>query len=380
MWSSNNNGLATVSGAGEVGAALSAGIDTISYVVINACSTDSATYAITVDPLPPISPITGPDSACPNVTFMLSDATAPGVWSANNPAVLSIDSAGLVSTFVAGGAIITYTTGPLGSTETGGCYSTATYNVTITFQGTFTVDSTITPVSCYGGNNGSIKLATSGTQNYSYIWYNVVSSDSFLTGQPSGYDTVSIKAEVTQCLEVLTFYIPQPDSLQLTAIAKNDTCDESKGSISIAATGGTGGYLYLWSDKKTGEENSGLIAGSYSVIVTDSAGCTKSIAATVGEDTTCSSIVIYNVLTPNGDGINDTWVIEGLAAYPDNTVQVFDKWGDMVYEKTNYNNDWGGKGKSGEVPDGTYYYLVKLNAANLKGGGNVWTGYLMVKR
>ena len=54
--------------------------------------------------------------------------------------------------------------------------------------------------------------------------------------------------------------------------------------------------------------------------------------------------MIHDGISPNGDGINDTWVVDGIQNYPANKVQVFDKWGDMVFEKDNYNNDWGGKG------------------------------------
>jgi len=72
-------------------------------------------------------------------------------------------------------------------------------------------------------------------------------------------------------------------------------------------------------------------------------------------------------------------VIEGILDYPHNKVQLFDKWGSLVFEQSSYNNDWNGRGKQGEaLPDGTYFYLVKLNASG--GGKNAFTGYLLVKR
>ena len=372
-WSSYTPGVATITSSGIV-TGVTAGTAHIVYYVANSCGNDTATKNITVLPSQPISPITGQDSACPDAVFMLSDATPGGTWSNNNLTVLSIDNAGQVRAFVAGVSVITYTTGP----NSGGCTSIATFTVTVTFQGTFTVDSIVTPVSCYGRDDGSIHLSTTGTQVYQYLWNNGVSGAT-ITGLPPGYDTVSIKAEITQCLEVLYFHIKQPDSLQITAITKNDLCDAGTGSISATVTGGNAPYTYLWSNNKTGKEITGLVSGTYSVTVSDSNGCTKSYSATVNEDT-CNSIIIHDVVTPNGDGFNDTWVIEGLGVYPNNTVQVFDKWGDMVYEKTNYKNDWGGNGKSGKLPDGTYYYLVKLNAPNMKGGQNVWTGTVMIKR
>ena len=76
--------------------------------------------------------------------------------------------------------------------------------------------------------------------------------------------------------------------------------------------------------------------------------------------TAAMGINIHDAITPNGDGINDVWIIEGLQDYPKNTVQVFDKWGNLLYEQNNYNNDWGGHGSNGALlPDGTYFYLSR---------------------
>ena len=98
--------------------------------------------------------------------------------------------------------------------------------------------------------------------------------------------------------------------------------------------------------------------------------------------TEACGIIVHDAITPNGDGINDTWVVEGIDKYPNNSVQVFDKWGNSLYQKSNYNNDWFGRQSNGEsVPDGTYYYVVKLNALKLsEGEHDIFTGALLVKR
>ena len=123
-----------------------------------------------------------------------------------------------------------------------------------------------------------------------------------------------------------------------------------------------------------------LSAGTYSVVVTDFNGCKNRLAVDVEEDI-CPEIVVHDVITPNGDGFNDVWVIEGIVNYPKNMVQVFDKWGDKLYEQHAYSNEWNGKGTKGELlPDGTYFYLVKLNAMNAAGGQNEFKGSLLIKR
>lgn len=73
-------------------------------------------------------------------------------------------------------------------------------------------------------------------------------------------------------------------------------------------------------------------------------------------------ILIYNGFSPNGDGINDLMIINGAEGC-DVTLQVYNRWGNIVYKQDNYQNDWNGTWqKSGEdLPDGTYYYIVRFS-------------------
>ncbi|MGH1437922.1 MAG: gliding motility-associated C-terminal domain-containing protein [Lewinella sp.] len=76
---------------------------------------------------------------------------------------------------------------------------------------------------------------------------------------------------------------------------------------------------------------------------------------------------IPNTITPNGDGANDQLVFDILLFnpaddFPDNEIVVFNRWGDIIYEAKPYNNDWSGLNMDGtEVPEGTYYYVLRLN-------------------
>jgi gliding motility-associated-like protein len=71
-----------------------------------------------------------------------------------------------------------------------------------------------------------------------------------------------------------------------------------------------------------------------------------------------------NAFTPDGDGINDTFVIQGLENFPLNNIKIFNRWGALVYEKENYDNSWIGNSisdmnfVSDELPTGTYYYVL----------------------
>lgn len=66
-------------------------------------------------------------------------------------------------------------------------------------------------------------------------------------------------------------------------------------------------------------------------------------------------LTVPNVFTPNGDNINDLWEIPQLEAYVGNELVVFNRWGQKVYERSNYGGDWDG----GSLPDGTYFYILR---------------------
>jgi len=85
-----------------------------------------------------------------------------------------------------------------------------------------------------------------------------------------------------------------------------------------------------------------------------------------------NDLIIYNTLTPNDDGINDIWNIRGIEDYPDNTVLIFNRWGDKVREFTGYNNSsraWDGKNdRNKKVPDGTYFYILEVKNVGTRTG------------
>ena len=356
---------------------LSAGINTVLYVVSNGFCADTASKMIRVYPAPAIDSIIGQSIVCKGALFMLSDSTAGGAWSSTNGSIATIGSiTGIVNAIAAGTAIISYTT----ARDSNGCYSATAFTVTVMSHAAFVTDSNISPITCYGNDDGKISIIISDAlPPVRYHWSNG-NTDSSISGLAPGLYILNVTEVLTQCTIMDSFYISEPDSLVIIPYVTNDRCHKNTGSIHIDVTGGTSPYSYMWSNNgSSSEEIKGLSSENYSVTVTDINSCIKGLSATVVDDT-CFYIEIPGVITPNGDGYNDTWVIDGLALYPNNMVQIFDKWGDLLYEKTNYNNDWAGSGKNGPLPDGTYYYLLKLNAANLKGGQNTFTGTILIKR
>ncbi len=69
-------------------------------------------------------------------------------------------------------------------------------------------------------------------------------------------------------------------------------------------------------------------------------------------------IVIPNAFSPNGDGINDTWFIEGLDSYPESETNVFNRYGQLVFHAAGYSRAWDGRFNGKSLPAGTYYYTI----------------------
>ncbi len=95
-------------------------------------------------------------------------------------------------------------------------------------------------------------------------------------------------------------------------------------------------------------------------------------------------LVIYEGVSPNNDGSNDVWTIQGIEKFPNNYVQIFNRWGSRIYQARGYDNltvYWEGQSTEGIIlgdqvaPDGTYYYVLDLGD-----GSDLYSGYVVLKK
>lgn len=105
--------------------------------------------------------------------------------------------------------------------------------------------------------------------------------------------------------------------------------------------------------------------GNYivSLVVSNSLGCTDSISEVIVINTVTTEIntLIPNAISPNGDLINDVWKLDFLnLLYPNAHVEIYNEWGQQIFESDGYETPWDGRYKSDLVPDGTYYYIIDL--------------------
>jgi gliding motility-associated-like protein len=137
----------------------------------------------------------------------------------------------------------------------------------------------------------------------------------------------------------------------------------------MQASGSAGTYLWTPSTALT---NAALlnpnanpsVTTTYSLRVTTSQGCVASDDMTLTVIPYC--IKPMNAFTPNGDGINDRWLITNGNCLANAQVQVFNRYGAKVFEDKNYRNTWEGTYNGNPLPDGTYYYVITFRLINNK--------------
>jgi gliding motility-associated-like protein len=146
----------------------------------------------------------------------------------------------------------------------------------------------------------------------------------------------------------------------ITTYSSPETCwNQMDGTATVAVQNGFLPLSYEWNDPEaqTTPVATGLASSEvYSVTVTDDIGCNLTVQVEV--DPTIGCFFIANALTPNGDGANDFWLIGGLEFFPEAKVQVFNRWGQVVFESTGYPSPWDGSFEGELLPVADYYFII----------------------
>ena len=294
---------------GEVSASASGGTSPYTYVwntgETTATETNLAagTYTVTITDL----------HGCTTAEMVnLTEPTAlTGSASVSSMLYCNGDTNGEVSASASGGTspyTYVWNTGETTATETN--LAAGTYTVTITdLHGCTTAEMvnlsepTVLAtmimvdanVSCNGFSNGSLTATGTGaTMPYNYLWSNSATTAT-ITGLVAGTYTVTV-TDNEGCTSTNSETITEPTSLLATAVVDaNVSCNGfSDGSMTVTGTGATMPYNYLWSNSATTATITGLVAGTYTVTVTDNEGCTSTSSETITEPTTLSATAVVD--------------------------------------------------------------------------------------
>ncbi|MEW6469552.1 MAG: gliding motility-associated C-terminal domain-containing protein [Bacteroidota bacterium] len=404
--------------------------------------------------------IEGIQNATGTVAYVVPGRNFPSVWTATNDAWRFTPSG-------ASNYTLTWFQGttPIGSNPSVQVCPTATTTYVVqvvnqTCSGPLTVSDTVVvtvgsgnvSVNASAGapscspNSGSAVATATGTGPFSYSWSPGGQTTQTATGLAPGTYTVIVVDQSNGCMATDTVLITSGVPVNLTSSGTNTICAGEQAFVTASASGGTPGYTYSWAPG--GFTGSGVLVSpsattTYTVYVTDAAGCTSSSTGVVitvnpspnslfgsnpsssspninvaftdnstvttgsivswmwyfGDgatstlqnpshsyadpgtytvclvvtssngcaDSTCSDyfvapvdILVPNVITPNGDGKNDLLVFQNLLFYENCYLQIYNRWGALIYEDVNYRNTW----NAANVSDGTYYFVLSVPGLN----------------
>jgi hypothetical protein len=272
--------------------------------------------------------------------------------------------------------------------DDGGCEITR--SVTLTAPSPITIGGSATNISCGSTADGTLSVNPSGgVPTYDFLW-STGETTSRISGLEAGTYAVTV-TDANACTETASFSLTTPEDLAMTFDA-TDATEGCNGTIRILPLGGSGVYRYVWPELPEQGNNpfaEGLCPGVYTIRVTDANMCqTVTMLATV-LDRRFPCLNARDVITPNGDGLNEKFVIfcsDGNEAI-NNTLQIFNRWGQRVYNITDYDcsdddrgtNCFEGRTNDGEVlPEGAYYYIFEFT--NLQGEEMQQRGALSIIR
>ncbi len=210
---------------------------------------------------------------------------------------------------------------------------------------------------------------SAGSGFSAYLWSNGEQTESISVNAEGWYAVTVENAAGCQATDsIYAIFSPFPSHAGI--IGENEQIVCLNGSFVFAAQGGTS---YMWygpaNYQSTDAENEinpvqNYNEGWYVVHIFNPDQCyiQDSVQLILGEDKDC--VEITELITPNNDGKNDVLFLSFVAQYPNHKLSIFNRWGSLVYEKKNYQNDWSGiantgalAGKGEKLPVGTYFYI-----------------------
>ncbi len=215
--------------------------------------------------------------------------------------------------------------------------------------------------SCLTGGISSYYGQSTGVGNISEYIPNL--GDTIVQLNYAAYAEINGCVSDTQLITVRIY--PNPNAQ--ISIQPNPLVVTNTFTVQDASTLPIGNIVsWNWSVADSSFSQSSPFSGSYSVpgiyplclTIIDEHGCSDSLCTNL--NVVPAEITNINVITSDGDGINDALSFEYLSFYPDNELFIFNRWGQLLYSTKNYDNSWDGSA----YVEGTYFYVLKINELN----------------
>jgi gliding motility-associated-like protein len=220
-------------------------------------------------------------------------------------------------------------------------------------------------------HNSTVELNGTGSVNATgYAWYlmpgMVLIKDTSVVFVTPTNDTTTYVLVVSHGLCTDTSRVT---IVSLPALSLNPGPDQviyGTGTVTLGGSPTASSYTSLvWEPNSTLNDSvyanpaaTPTVTTIYTVTVENSAGCKASDTVTVF---VLPGINPPSGFTPNGDGVNDYWVLGFAVDFPNIVVEVYNRWGQLLFHSDGYNTPWDGTYDGKPVPIGTYYYIINLN-------------------
>jgi len=256
-------------------------------------------------------------------------------------------------------------------TASDGCSEVATDQVTIVVFPEFSATFRTSPIRCFG-EMGYAVVEVNGIGSYTYEWDTDPPQYTDSINAPSFYDydvtitEVESGCSITENVEIESYpYVHASFSSN-----PNDECvntfdptfsflDLSAGASSGYLSFGDGDtipYAYGFSPSHTYPDTGTFVVSLY---VTNDNGCEDTASIEVCVVPEKSTFYVPNAFTPNGDNANDKFIVQGVGV-EDYTIEIFDRWGLLVYESDDMTDGWDGRYPNGNfAPEGVYVYVIR---------------------
>ncbi|ADY52957.1 Ig family protein [Pseudopedobacter saltans DSM 12145] len=245
------------------------------------------------------------------------------------------------------------------------CYTTVEQQVSLTGV---TAGPEIGQTLTITASSDSPTLLSNLTVNNNQLRYRV-------TEGQSGMATITVKVKdnggtanggVDETVRTFTITV---NPLPVNTIVSDKGTSISKGETAVLTVSSNNGTSYSWTTANgiiSGQNSTVLTVRpmettTYTVTVRNANGCESISTITLGVKEDYMAVQAENFLTPNGDGVNDNWVIKNIDAYPNHTLSIYDRSGKELYKVRNYQNDWNGTFNGMPLAEGTYYYIIRFD-------------------
>jgi gliding motility-associated-like protein len=280
-------------------------------------------------------------------------------WYCNNFAVAGVTNDRSFTTSVPGDykAVLVYNTQ---NSDGSFCQQiSASKSLVFNPRPTLSIQQTVNTTLCTGQTVSLAASHSSGTVQ----WSTGETTDQITVTQTGNYKvTVTSPAGCQADTSINVTFLPDP----ILSLRDTSICTFKKQVITLTAPPGFA--TYSWNNSASTSETYPVSQPqTVSLTVTDANGCQATQQIKVADE--CPVVFIPNTFTPNSDGINDTWVIEGLDET--GTVKVFTRWGAEVYQSVGYSTPWNGAYSGKKLPSGVYYYIVTAKNGSQKFSGSL---------